>query len=325
LCWAWPRAFAAPSIGTIIPQLLPPAQFANANAWISSCFELASISGPALGGFLIAATGGTTTSYVVAAVGHLIAFVTFFAVPLIRQHEEARNTRSASDLFAGFGFLIHQPVFLAASTLDLFAVLLGGSVALLPVFAKDILHVGPSGLGWLRAAPSLGALLMAVVSTRLLPWKRPGRVLLITVAGFGASALGFGLSKSFAVSMVFLFLTGAFDMVSVVIRSTLEQVVTPDHLRGRVRAVNAVFIGCSNELGAFESGATAAWLGPVVSVAGGGVGTLLVVAIAAIAWPTLAQVGPLHTLTPESGKLPKKSVDPSAGDTTLPPANSDGA
>jgi hypothetical protein len=201
-------------------------------------------------------------------------------------------------VFAGFRFVRANPLFLSAITLDLFAVLFGGAVALLPIFAKDILQVGPAGLGYLRAAPGIGALTMALVTTRLKPWQRPGTVLLWAVAGFGLATIGFGLSRLFALSLFCLFLTGVFDNLSVVIRLTLEQTITPDHLRGRVSAINYVFIGFSNEFGAFESGATAALFGPTMSVAGGGVATLLVVVMVRAIWPQLARIGPLHTLTP---------------------------
>src|SRR5688500_5125473 len=206
--------------------------------------------------------------------------------------------RSAKDVFAGFRFVRANPLFLSAITLDLFAVLFGGAVALLPIFAKDILGVGPAGLGWLRAAPGAGALTMALLTTRRPPWERPGRALLLVVAGFGLATVGFGLSRSFVLSLACLFLTGVFDNVSVVIRLTLEQTITPDHLRGRVSAINYVFIGFSNEFGAFESGATAALFGPTLSVVGGGLATLLVVASVATTWPQLVRLGPLHSLAP---------------------------
>ena len=165
-------------------------------------------------------------------------------------------------------------------------------------YAKDILQVGPAGLGWLRAAPGLGALSMALITTRLRPWAHPGRVLLWAVAGFGLAMIGFGLSRVFALSLACLFFTGIFDNISVVIRLTLEQTVTPDHLRGRVSAINYVFIGFSNEFGAFESGATAALFGPTLSVVGGGGATLLVVLMVRAVWPQLTRIGPLHTLKP---------------------------
>lgn len=291
------RAFASPSVNTILPQLLAPAEFANANAWLSSTFQLAAISGPAIGGMLIAATGTATLSFALAAVGQLVFILMLRTMP-VRTPPRTLVKRSASDVFAGFSFVRQNPLFLSAITLDLFAVLFGGAVALLPIYAKDILHVGPAGLGWLRAAPGLGALSMALITTRIKPWAHPGRVLLWVVAGFGLATIGFGLSRSFALSLGCLFLTGIFDNISVVIRLTLEQTITPDHLRGRVSAINYVFIGFSNEFGAFESGATAALFGATASVVSGGFATLLVVLIVRAAWPQLARIGPLHTLAP---------------------------
>ncbi len=202
-------------------------------------------------------------------------------------------------MFAGFRFVRANPLFLSAITLDLFAVLFGGAVALLPIFAKDILQVGPAGLGYLRAAPGIGALSMALVTTRLQAvGSVPAVMLLLVVAGFGLATIGFGLSRSFPLSLFCLFLTGVFDNISVVIRLTLEQTITPDHLRGRVSAINYVFIGFSNEFGAFESGATAALFGPTMSVVGGGVATVMVVLMVRAIWPQLARIGPLHTLAP---------------------------
>ena len=291
------RAFASPSVNTILPQLLDKAEFNNANAWLSSTFQLAAISGPAAGGMLIAATGGATASFAFAAVGQLVFIVMLRTIP-VRVPPATSQKRSASDIFAGFSFVRRNPLYLSAITLDLFGVLFGGAVALLPIYAKDILQVGPSGLGWLRAAPGLGALAMALITTRLKPWKRPGLVLLSVVVGFGLATIGFGLSRSFLLSLLCLFFTGVFDNISVVIRLTLEQTITPDHLRGRVAAINYVFIGFSNEFGAFESGAPAARFGPTLSVVGGGFATLIVVGVVQAIWPQLARIGPLHTLTP---------------------------
>jgi MFS family permease len=290
------RALSSPSVNTILPQLLPPAEFANANAWLASTYQLASITGPAAGGLLIAATGGATVPFLAAMCGQLLFAIVLSTMPRVAPAPAPH--RSAPDLFAGFRFVRANKLFLSAITLDLFAVLFGGAVALLPIFAKDILNVGPAGLGWLRAAPGIGAMTMALVTTRRQPWRRPGVAMLWTVAGFGVATIGFGLSRSFALSMVCLYLTGVFDNISVVIRLTLEQTITPDHLRGRVAAINYVFIGFSNEFGAFESGATAALLGPTLSVVGGGFATLLVVAIVHAVWPQLSRIGPLHTLTP---------------------------
>lgn len=291
------RAFASPSVSTILPQLLAPAEFANANAWLSSTFQLAAISGPAVGGLLIAATKTATLSFAAAAAGQLFFMAMLRTLPSRRPIPRGA-AHNAQEVFAGFRFIRNNPLFLAAITLDLFAVLFGGAVALLPIFAKDILGVGPAGLGWLRAAPGVGALTMALITTRLQPWQRPGRVLLFVVAGFGLATIGFGLSRWFPLSLLCLFFTGVFDNVSVVIRVTLEQTITPDYLRGRVSAINYVFIGFSNEFGAFESGATAALFGPIVSVVGGGAATLLVVAVVRAKWPELAGIGPLHSLGP---------------------------
>jgi len=295
------RAFASPSVNTILPQLLDKAEFNNANAWLSSTFQLAAITGPAAGGMLIAATGNATASFALAAIGQLVFIALLRTIPT-RVPPKADHKRSASDVFAGFSFVRRNPLYLSAITLDLFAVLFGGAVALLPIYAKDILRVGPSGLGWLRAAPGVGALIMALITTRLRPWRRPGLVLLCVVAGFGLATIGFGVSRSFALSLFCLFLTGVLDNVSVVIRLTLEQTITPDHLRGRVAAINYVFIGFSNEFGAFESGATAAIFGPTLSVVGGGIATLMVVALVRAIWPQLAHIGPLHTLTPSEAE-----------------------
>jgi MFS family permease len=295
------RAFANPAVQTILPRLLTPAEFANANAWVSSTFQLAAVTGPALAGFLIAWSGGAWLALAVAAAGQLFFVLQLLRLPEVRPLPGAvpSGWRGA---FEGFRFVTSTPVYLAAITLDLFAVLLGGAVALLPIFAKDVLHVGPSGLGWLRAAPALGAMLAALVQTRLRPWPRPGRVLLAAVAGFGVATIGLGLSRDFLLSLTCLFAAGVCDSMSIVIRLTLEQVITPDALRGRVSAIKSVFVGFSNEFGAFESGATAALFGPIASVVGGGIGVLLVVVAIHRTWPELSRLGPLHTLRP--GALP---------------------
>jgi hypothetical protein len=198
-------------------------------------------------------------------------------------------------LLEGVRFVWRTELLLAAITLDLFAVLLGGATALLPIYASDILHIGPAGLGWLRSAPALGAVFMALVLAHRPPLRRAGRALLWSVAGFGAATIGFGLSRDPLLSFVLLALTGALDNVSVVVRGTLMQMLTPDALRGRVSAVNSVFISSSNELGAFESGMTAEWFGPVASVVGGGAGTILVVSAAMLRWPRLLALGSLHS------------------------------
>jgi MFS family permease len=290
-------AFHGPAVRSLLPQLVPPSEFANANAWVSSASELAAITGPALAGFFIALSTNAQVAFGFAVFSHLFFAGMLLGLPHIPAALTGKSN-GVKDLLAGFNFVINTRVFLAAITLDLFAVLLGGAVSLLPVYAKDVLHVGPTGLGWLRAAPSLGALSMALIQTRLKPWKRPGVVLLWTVAGFGLSTVVFGLSELMWLSMLALFFTGVFDNVSVVIRSTLEQSLTPDSMRGRVSAINGVFIGLSNEFGAFESASVAAIFTPLLSVVGGGVGTLLVALSVFFVFPQLRTLPPLNELKP---------------------------
>ena len=308
------RAFASPSVDSFLPQLVHRRQLANAQAWMASVGQLSTIGGPPLGGFLIAAFGVATWTYLVAAGSGVLFVALLTTMPSIAPPSTAAPRR-ARDLFAGLGFIKRSQVFLAAMTLDLFAVLFGGAVALLPIYAKDVLDIGPTGLGTLRAAPAVGALLMALYMAYRPPWERPGRVLLIAVTGFGIATVGFGLSTNVYLSLAFLFLAGLTDSVSNVIRGTLEQMVTPDHLRGRVSAVEKVFVGFSNELGGFRSGAAAALWGPIFSVVSGGIGTLVVVAAVAAIWPALARIGPLHTLRPPESDLlprPERSAAPTS-------------
>lgn len=298
------RAFSGPSTGTLLAQLLSPKEYQNAYAWLVSSGNLASIAGPGLAGLLIAVAGAATPSYLVAAACHAVFIATLTTLPSIPAQPGQR--RSWRDLFAGVAFIRRSHVYLAAITLDMVGVLLGGAVALLPVYARDILLVGPTGLGVLRAAPSAGAMCAALLSTRLPPWRRPGTVLLLMFGGFGLATVGFGLSRNLALSLTCLFFVGAFDSINMVIRGTLQQAITPDHLRGRVAAVSSLFIGLSNEMGAFESGATAALVGPVASVVGGGIGTLLVTTLVMAKWPQLARIGPLHALRPEVDSVPQE-------------------
>jgi MFS family permease len=292
-------AIGASATRAILPQLLAADELASANAWIQTLANLGRVTGPALGGIIISATGSAAWAFAAATAGLVGGMLLIALLPAVSPPPaDAASRRSAAELFAGFSFVRHNRLFLAAITLDLFAVLFGGAVALLPIYAKDILKVGPEGLGWLRAAPSLGSMAMAFLVTRLPPWRHPGRVLLVAVAGFGLATVGFGLSTNLLLSLVCLFFTGFCDSISVVIRLTLEQVMTPDALRGRVSAVNSVFIGLSNELGSFESGTTAALFGPVISVVGGGAISLLVVTAVMFIWPELARLGPLHTIRP---------------------------
>lgn len=292
------RSFLQPALASYLPELAPPEALARVNAWIAASFEIAAIGGPALAGGLIAMTRTAALAFGVAAAFQVVFIGILLTLPA-RRHRDATLPHSAKEIFAGLHFIRRTPVFVAAITLDLLAVLVGGAVALLPVYAKDILHVGPTGLGWLRTAPAVGSLLMSLVATRLPPWQRPGRVLLRTVVGFGLATIGFGLSRHFGLSVLCLALVGATDTVSVIIRMTLEQTITPDALRGRVSSINFLFVGFSNELGAFESGAAAALLGPVWAVVGGGIAAIGIVGLVAVVWPQLAKIGPLHTLRPE--------------------------
>jgi MFS family permease len=290
------RAIASPASGSILPQLVEPRQFANVNTWLISAMQLASISGPIVGGGLIYLSGNAGSAYLVAAIFQLMFVGLLFTLPSIAPPKGAKRT--LGDMFAGFSFMWRTPIFMAAITLDLFAVLLGGAVALMPIYAKDILEVGPGGLGLMRAATGIGAMVSLGVISRLPPWQRPGRVLMLAVTGFGLATIGFGLSTNLILSLFCLCLLGATDSISMVIRQTLMQAITPDHLRGRVASVNFLFIGFSNELGDFESGTVAAAFGPIFAVVSGGIGTLLVVTTVALKWPIILKVPPLHTLRP---------------------------
>jgi MFS family permease len=280
------RAFQQPAKSALLPLLVPTEHFSNAVTWNSSGFHLASVLGPAAGGLMIKLTESPVSTYMLDAIAAGV-FVGALLGTRVRPMDHVHRALSFEQLSAGFRFVWHHQIVLGALALDLFAVLLGGAVTLLPTFARDILHVGPSGLGWLRTAPAMGALLMAIVLAHRPPLTRAGLALLWSVAGFGIATIVFGLSTNFALSMVMLFLTGALDNISVVIRHTLVQTLTPDALRGRVSAVNSLFIGASNELGGFESGLVAYLFTPQVSVVSGGVGTVLVVILTALALPKL--------------------------------------
>ncbi|MBT9486648.1 MAG: MFS transporter [Rubrivivax sp.] len=280
------RAFQMPATQALTPLLVPPALLARALAFSSGGLQAAVIAGPALGGFVYAFGGG-------AVYGLCTALFGLAAVLTLRIHYEhappPREPTTLHTLLAGVRFVWGHKVVLGAVSLDLFAVLLGGAVALLPMFAKDVLHVGPWGLGLLRAAPAVGALGMSVWLSNFPIESRAGARLLGAVAVFGAAQLVFGLSTLFWLSLAALAVSGAADMVSVVVRQTLVQLETPDAMRGRVSAVNGLFIGASNQLGEFESGATAAWLGAVGSVVLGGLGTLAVAALWWRLFPALAR------------------------------------
>ncbi|MFZ3141806.1 MFS transporter [Polaromonas sp.] len=279
------RAFQMPAQQALTPMLVPPIMLPRAMAFSSAGMQAAIISGPALGGviFVAGATAVYATCGFLFATGcGLIALVRYDHAPPPREPVSLRT------LLAGAEFVWQRKALLGAVSLDLFAVLLGGATALLPMFAKDILHVGPWGLGLLRGAPAAGALLTSVVLTRWPLDRRVGRIMLMAVALYGVCMLVFGLSTRFLLSLVALAVSGGADMVSVVVRQTLMQIETPNDMRGRVSAVNSVFIGASNQLGEFESGAMAALLGPVGSVVAGGIGTLLVAVLWLKGFPALA-------------------------------------
>ncbi|MEO8352562.1 MAG: MFS transporter, partial [Chthoniobacteraceae bacterium] len=282
------RAFAWAARGAFIANLVPRNLLASAVTWNSSNFQISSMIGPAIGGVLIAQFG-VASAYFLDAICGLI-FIGAILPIRHRQEPAPKHDRPLRELFSGLRFVRSTKPILATITLDLFAVLLGGATALLPIFAEKILHVGASGLGWLRAAPSLGALLTGIAIAHLPPMRRAGRSLLIAVAGFGAVMIVFGLSKSFALSFAALLCSGALDNISVVVRHTLVQLMTPDAMRGRVSAVNNIFIGSSNELGAFESGLTAAMWGPIASVVVGGLGTIVAVGCVAAIWPEIRRL-----------------------------------
>ncbi len=286
------RAFQQPARASLLPSIVPPGLFTNAVTWNVTGFQLSMVLGPAAGGFLVARFADAKWVYLLDAAMALL-FATLVAT--VQRTRAPRNSEIVSwkSFAAGLSFVHRTKVLLGALTLDMLAVLFGGAVALLPIYAKDILLVGPTGMGWLRAAPSVGAIAMTYFLTHRPPLERAGRALLVSVAGFGLATIVFGLSRSFWLSMAMLFLTGAFDMISVVVRHTLVQTLTPDFMRGRVSAVNGLFIGVSNELGAYESGLVADVWSPVVSAVSGGVGTLLVVFGVWRLWPEVARVGRL--------------------------------
>jgi MFS family permease len=286
------RTFSWAARSAFFPTLVSRDAFSNAVTWNNSVFQIGSVVGPAVSGLLVAYVGFSCV-YLLDA---LCAFSFFLLVLPIRRSTQKREQIEAStwkSLVAGLRFVFRRKVILATITLDLFAVLLGGATALMPIFADQILHCGPVGLGWMRAAPAIGAFGMALVVAHLPPMKHAGKTLLWCVTGFGITTVLFGLSKVFWVSLGLLFLIGTFDSVSVIIRGSIVQLVTPDEMRGRVSSVNNIFIGTSNEFGALESGLTAALFGPVISVVAGGVGTILVVLAVALRWPQTRKIGAL--------------------------------
>ena len=323
------RAVQQPAKASLIPMIVPRDQYTNAVTWNSTAFQLACIIGPALAGILIAIYGSAALIYALEACASLVFLLALSTVSTQAQTHARSETTTFRSLAAGLRFVWRTRVILAAISLDLFAVLLGGATTLLPVYSKEVLDMrlelnwlsrisGPwadnsswdltaVGLGCLRPAPAVGALAMAFLLAYRQPMERSGRTLLWAVAGFGLTTILFGLSRSFWLSFGMLFLTGALDMVSVVIRHTLIQLRTPDEMRGRVQAVNGIFIGASNELGGFESGEVAHWFaresdpsfGPIVSVVSGGIGTVAIVSLVGWLSPQIRNYGRLSQDTPE--------------------------
>lgn len=287
--------FARPTRSAILPNLVPRSAYSNAFAWISSLFETATWVGPAVSGVLIAF--GVAWAYLISALCLLCCLGITLFLPSDPPREPTSHEPGWRTLAAGVHFVFGSPLLLAAMTLDLLAVLLGGATYLMPVFAER-LGVGSMGYGWMRAAPALGAFSMAIFQAHRPPIKSAGRTLLLAVAMFGAATIMFGLSQNLWLSLLMLVIIGASDNISVIIRQTLVQSLTPDSMRGRVSAVNQVFIGASNELGGLESGMTAKYMGPVLSVVLGGLGTLLVVLGVAGKWPQIRRLGSLKELHP---------------------------
>ncbi|HET6332183.1 MAG TPA: MFS transporter [Polyangiales bacterium] len=282
------RAFQAPTGQALMPNLVPLSAFPNAVAWSSTTWQISVVAGPALGGLLYAA-GGAGKVYACATLLELITVSVLLAIRT-RTARSGQTRNSMRELSAGLRFVWQKPVIFGAISLDLFAVLFGGAVALLPIYARDILHTGPSGLGLLRSAPAVGALIIALWLAYRPVLRRAGVTMFACVAAFGLAMIAFAVSQSLWLSLAALALSGAADMVSVFIRHSLVQLRTPDVMRGRVAAVNMIFIGASNELGEFESGVVAQWLGAVPAVVCGGIATCVVVLLWAWWFPALRKI-----------------------------------
>ena len=295
------RAFVRPASQSFLPALVPQARLPAAVAWLSSAHQTATILGPALGGLLYVLGPPVVYGACMLALLGMAALVS-----AIRQHGQPprgeAGVGAVKRLLAGIRYVRANRLILGAITLDMFAVLLGGVMALLPVFARDILHVGPEGLGLLRSGPALGAAVVGLTLANIPLARRAGATMLVCVGVFGLTAVIFGLSDWFALSLATLVVMGAADMISVYVRTTMIQLATPDHMRGRVSAVNALFIGASNELGEFRAGMMAAWLGTIPAVLIGGAGTMLVVALCAWRFPELRRVERLSDLRPPPAK-----------------------
>jgi MFS family permease len=295
------RAFSGPASSALIPHLVPKEHFVNAVTWGATIFQIATITGPALGGLLFTLPlheriAGASLVYLFT-LCTLVWFLALVGSLSVRPGRMEHRAVSMDVILAGFRYVRSTSVLFGSISLDLFAVLLGGAVALMPIFAEDILHTGPRGLGMLRAAPAVGALIVSFTLTWWPIQRRSGALMFVCVGIFGAATIFFGVSKSLPLSMIALFVVGASDMVSVVIRSSILQLATPPEVRGRVSAVNSLFLGASNELGEFESGLTAQWWGAVRAVIYGGIGSLIITGLWSVLFPELRRA---DTLTAEA-------------------------
>jgi len=316
------QALGGPSRAALLPQIVPAEVFPNAVTWNTTVFQVAAMTGPAAGGYLLGWTGNAADCFLAVALCRLVALAAMAA--LRGGGQPARDEDiSWQSVVAGVRFVCHNKVILAAITLDLFAVLLAGVTYLLPVFAEDILGVGAQGLGLLQSAEAVGAVTMAVLLAHLPPMRHAGRALLWAVAGFGAATIVFGLSRNFLLSLGMMFLMGALDNISVVVRHTLVQMLTPDAMRGRVSAVNNIFIVASNDLGGLESGVTAHFLGPTGSAVAGGLGAIAVVLAVARRWPEILSVGSLQEVRPLAWVDPPDPPRAELGDGKPDPASAD--
>jgi MFS family permease len=283
------RSFNYPAQIALLAQIVPRSMYTEAAAWNSMAWQIAAIGGPAVAG-LIYGFAGASTAYAVASSLVLLSVLLLFGLPAFPCPERIKGSTFLEGLSSGLKFVFSKQLLVGSMSLDMFAVLFGGAVALLPVFASEVLNAGPEGLGVLRAAPAIGSIIMSLVLASYPPLRFAGRKLLFSVAMFGVTTILFALSESFYLSMLVLMVGGMFDNVSVVIRSTIVQLFTPDHLRGRVAAVNSVFIGSSNEIGSFESGLAARIMGLVPSVIFGGAMTLGIVGVITIKAPVLREL-----------------------------------
>jgi MFS family permease len=308
------RAFSGPASSALVPHLVPPEHFVNAVTWGATVFQLANIAGPAVGGLLFTLPLAHWGQPRIAGAGvvflftlvTLAGFLTLIGMLAIRPGRMEHRSTTISIVLEGLRYVWRSKLLLGSVSLDLFVVLLGGAVALMPIFAENVLHTGARGLGVLRAAPALGALTISILLSFRPIRRRAGRTMFICVAIFGVATIVFGLSRNLWLSLVALVILGAADMVSVVIRSSLLQLATPPSMRGRVSAVNSLFVGASNELGEYESGLTAQWMGPVRAVVAGGIGSLMVTGLWTVLFPSLREA---NTLSAASLMQPEEQLE----------------